>query len=92
MPAFTYFTKGVPLEVRAKGNDSSEPIAISRAMRLAFRQPSVKGKTPAYIKMLVEVSRWVLDEDMPVSKNSRAGVGCLTVSVFRNKVKNECGL
>jgi hypothetical protein len=83
----------VPLEIRAKGNGSSVPIAISRAVRVAFRHPSVKGKGPAYIKMLVKVlSRWVLDEDMPLSKNSRAGVGCLMVSVFRNKVKNECGL
>jgi hypothetical protein len=31
-PEERYFTKGAPLEVRAKGEGSSVPIAISRAV------------------------------------------------------------
>ena len=65
-PEERYISKGVPLEVRAKGNGSSVPIAISRAVRLAFKHPSVKRKSPAYIKMSVTVlSRWLLDDVMP---------------------------
>lgn len=65
-PEEKYIIEGVPLEVRTKGNGSSVPIAISRAVRLAFKHPSVKRKSPTYIKMSVTVlSRWILDEGMP---------------------------
>jgi len=50
-------------EIKAKGNGSSVPIAISRAMRLAFKHPAAKGKSPTYIHMSVTVlSRSVLDD------------------------------
>jgi hypothetical protein len=58
-----YFTNGVPLRVRTRGNGSSVPIAISRAVRLAFKDPLLKRKSPAYIDISVTVlSRWVLDD------------------------------
>jgi hypothetical protein len=49
------FTNGVPLEVRAKENGSSVPIATPRAIRLAFQHPLVKRKSPTYIKMSITV-------------------------------------
>jgi hypothetical protein len=62
-PEERYVTNGARLEVRTKGNGSSVPIAISRAVRLAFKHPSVKRKSPTYINMSVTVlSRWVLDD------------------------------
>jgi hypothetical protein len=65
-PEERYFKDGVGLKVLAKGNGSSVPVAISRAVRLAFKHPSVKRKSPAYINFTVTVrSRWILDEDMP---------------------------
>ena len=65
-PEARYFTKDVPLQVRTKGNGSSVPIAISRAVRLAFKHPLVKRKSPTYITMSVTVlSRWLLDDVMP---------------------------
>jgi hypothetical protein len=57
--------KDVPLQVRIKGNGSSVPINISRAVRLAFKHPLVKRKSPSYIMMSVTVlSRWVLDDEI----------------------------
>ena len=51
------------LSVRTKGNGSSVPIAISRAIRLAFKHPSVKRKSPTYIEMSVTLlARLVLDD------------------------------
>ena len=62
-PEERYLTNGAPLEIRAKGNGSSVPIATSRAARQAFKHPSVKRKSPAYINTSVTVlSRWVLDD------------------------------
>jgi|ERR1700733_5265552 len=57
-----YSTKGAPSQIRVRGEGSSVPIAISRAVRLAFKDPSLKGKSPTYIDMsLVVVSRWNFD-------------------------------
>jgi hypothetical protein len=62
-PEKRYFENGVRLEVQARGNGSSVPIAISRAVHLAFKHPAVKHKSPTYIDMSVTVlSRWVLDD------------------------------
>ena len=62
-PEDRYFKNDVPLEIKTRGNGSSVPIAISRAMRLAFKHPAAKGKSPTYINMSVTVlSRWVLDD------------------------------
>jgi hypothetical protein len=63
-PGFT-FSAPIPLltmlRVRTKGNGSSAP--ISKAIRLAFKHPSVKRKSSAYIEMSVTVrSRWVLED------------------------------
>jgi len=54
---------GVTLEIHTKGNGSSVPIAISRAVRLGFKHPNIKSKSPTYINMSVTVlSRWLLDD------------------------------
>ena len=58
------------LRVRTKGNGSSAP--ISKAIRLAFKHPSVKRKSPAYIEMSVTVrSRWVLEDVRCASRSSQ---------------------
>ena len=41
------------------------PIAISEAVGLAFKHPSVKRKSPTYVNMSITVlSKWLLDEVM----------------------------
>jgi hypothetical protein len=65
-PEARYSRDGVKLEVGAKGRGSSVPVAIARAVRLAFKHPAVARKSPAYIDISITVrSRWILDEDMP---------------------------
>lgn len=62
-PEVRYDRNGVTLEIHTKGNGSSVPIAISRAVRLGFKHPNIKRKSPTYINMSVTVlSRWVLDD------------------------------
>lgn len=62
-PEERYFRDGALLEISAKGNGSSVPIAISRAVRLAFKHPAAKHKSPTYINMSVTVlSRWLLHD------------------------------
>jgi hypothetical protein len=62
-PEERYVVNGVPLEIRTKGAGSSVPIALSRAVRLAFKHPNLKRKSPAYINMSATVtSRWLLGE------------------------------
>ena len=51
------------LRVRTKGNGSSVPIAISRAIRLAFKHPSVKRKSPTYIEVSVTVLARLVRDD-----------------------------
>ena len=41
-----YSRNGEILEINTKGAGSSVPIAISRAVRLAFKHPNIKRKSP----------------------------------------------
>ena len=57
-----YWKENAPLTIQTRGTGSSVPIAISRAVRLAFKHPNLKRKSPTYIDMSVKVtSRWLLD-------------------------------
>jgi hypothetical protein len=54
---------GVPLEVTSIGSGSSVPVAIARAVRLAFKHPAIKRKGPTYIGFeVVVLSRWLLHD------------------------------
>jgi hypothetical protein len=54
---------GELFQILVKGSGSSVPIAISRAVRLAFKHPAAKHKSPTYIDMSVTVvSRWLLED------------------------------
>jgi hypothetical protein len=58
---------GEILEIHTKGNGSSVPIAIIRAVRSGFKHPAIKRKSPTYINMSVTVlSRWLLDDVISV--------------------------
>ena len=60
-PEERYVKDGVGLKVLTKAQGSSVPIAIAKAIALAFEDPSVKQKEPAYINMSVTVvSRWAM--------------------------------
>lgn len=62
-PEDRYNRNGIQLRLHARGKGTSVPIAIGRAIELAFEDPSIKGKEPTYIRITVKVlSRWVLDE------------------------------
>lgn len=57
-----YLKDNAPLFVLTKGTGSSVPVAISRAVRLAFKHPHIKRKGPTYVDMSIKVtSRWLLD-------------------------------
>lgn len=60
-PEERYVKDGVGLKVLTKAEGSSVPIAIAKAITLAFEDPSVMRKEPAYITMSVTVvSRWAM--------------------------------
>jgi hypothetical protein len=62
-PEARYVRDGEPLEIEVKGSGSSVPIAISRAVRLAFKNPGIERKSPTYLNMSVTVlSRWLLHD------------------------------
>jgi hypothetical protein len=62
-PEARYWAGKTPLEVQARGAGPTLSAAISKALDLAFDDPSVKRKTPAYILVSVTVlSRWVYDD------------------------------
>lgn len=57
-----FCNNGSPLKIRTTGSGSSVPIAMARAVRDAFKHPSLKGKSPTYFTMsAVVVSRWNFD-------------------------------
>lgn len=58
-----FWSNGSPLKIRTRGNGSTVPIAMARAVRDAFKHPALKGKSPTYFTMsAVVVSRWNLDD------------------------------
>ncbi len=66
-PEERYSKNGEILEIHTKGNGSSVPIAITRAVRSGFKHPAIKRKSPTYINMSVTViSRWLLDDVVSV--------------------------
>jgi hypothetical protein len=66
-----YCKDGVPLQVTSTGSGSSVPIAIARAVRLAFRHPSVKGKSPTYLDFeVIVLSRWRSCTDLYSSESA----------------------
>lgn len=57
-----YWKNNKPLTVVTRGKGSSVPVAICRAIRLAFKHPNVKRKAPTWIEVRIKVtSRWLLD-------------------------------
>jgi len=57
-----YLKDNARLFVLTKATGSSVPAAISRAVRLAFKHPNIKRKSPTYVDMSIKVtSRWLLD-------------------------------
>jgi len=70
-PEQRYLENGVQLEVQAKGSGSSVPVAISRAVRLAFKHPAVKRKSRP-----ISTSR---------SQSARAGFSAMSCLPGRNR-------
>jgi hypothetical protein len=66
-----YVKDGVPLEVTSTGSGSSVPIAIGRAVRLAFRRAKIKGKSPTYLDFeVIVLSRWRSCTDLYSSESA----------------------